>query len=304
LPALLFIEALLPSAARAASADVLILEAATAQPYQEARESLERALPEALRVQRFALTPERPQFDAKRVRSLSPRVLVPLGSQATAWALAHTRETPIVFLMVLHPVQSGFAKSFDRPGGRVTGAALDIPVGVQLRTLRDLLGARKVGVLFDPAETGTVIQAAERAARRAGMELVSVPVLQPSEMESALSTLQDKVEALWSVPDRTVLGRGAAEQLLLFTLEHKLPLMGVSEQYVRAGALLGMAASYAENGRQAADRVQRVLNGEPPGSIPVARPEAVEVVFNPHVADRLNRRMPAGVRPIRSSFAR
>jgi putative ABC transport system substrate-binding protein len=303
-PVFLVFGAVFAGAATVGATDVLVLASGSALPYQEARESLERNLPEGLLVRQLAVKLDASDQQADQVRALGARVIVTLGSQTTAWALEHTEDTPIVFAVVLHPVESGFVRSFERPGGRVTGAALDIPSGVQLRALRDLLGARKVGVLFNPAETGTLIEAAHAAARRAGVELIGVPVSRPNALQSALDTLRGEVDALWSVPDRTVLGRGAAEQLLLFTLKNKIPFMGISEQYVRAGALLGMATSYAENGRQAAARVRQVLGGKPPAAIPVARPESVEVVFNPHIANRLNRRIPPGVRPLSSSFSR
>jgi putative ABC transport system substrate-binding protein len=301
---LLLLGALLPSAVAAAATDVLILESSTARPYQAARESLLRALPKDLRVDQLLLDSEEPARDAERVGALGARVLVTLGTQATDWALTYTRVTPIVFAMVLHPVQSNFVRSFHAPGDRITGAALDIPPEVQLRTLREVLGVRRVGVLYDPAETGMLIEAARKAARRSGTELVAVPVSEPGKLEEALEKLNGRVEALWSVPDRTVFGRGAVEKVLLYTLREKIPFMGLSEQYVRAGALLALTVSYTENGRQAAGQVQEILDGKQAPTLPVARPQSIEVVFNAHIAHRLKRRVPQGARIIPAGFAR
>lgn len=294
----------LPGAAVAAEIDVVVLQSGTAHPYEIARGSLVQALPKSVRVEQLSLNLDEPQRDLQRVRALAPRMLVAVGSEATTWALARTQETPIVFMMVLHPVQSGFVRSFHRPGGRVTGAALDIPPEVSLRTLGEVLGVRRVGVLYNPAETGTAVEAAQKAGRRTGIELVAVPVTGPGQLNAALEKLKGTVEALWSVPDRTVFGRGAVEMVLLHTLRERIPFMGLSEQYVRAGALLALSVSYAENGRQAAERVQRILAGEQPAAIPVARPESVELVFNPQVARRLKQPVPPGARTIRAGFIR
>ena len=103
-----------------------------------------------------------------------------------------------------------------------------------------------------------------------------VPVPKPSVPNS-----------IFGLPDPTVFSRGGAKRVLLHTLDKQIPFMGLSEHYVRAGALLAVAASYEENGRQVAERVIRILDGESPRRIPVARPEAVEVVFNPNTARRL-----------------
>jgi putative ABC transport system substrate-binding protein len=288
---LLLLGALLPSAAAAAATDVLILESSTARPYQAARESLLQALPKDLRVDQLSLDSEDPAKDAERVRAFGARVFVTLGTQATTWALSYTRVTPIVFAMVLHPVQSNLVRSFHAPGDRITGAALDISPEVQLRTLRDILGVRRVGVLYDPAETETLVEAARKAARRSGTELVTVPVSEPGKLEEALGKLNGRVEALWSVPDRTVFGRGAVEKVLLYTL-------------LRAGALLALTVSYTENGRQAAEQVQAILAGEQAASLPVVRPQSIEVVFNAHIAHRLKRRVPQGARIIRAGLVR
>ncbi len=74
--------------------------------------------------------------------------------------------------------------------------------------------------------------------------------------------------------------------------------MGLSEQYVRAGALLALSTSLEENGRQAAGRVERILASEEPSQIPVARPESLELVFNEHVAERLGVALPKSARRI------
>ena len=75
------------------------------------------------------------------------------------------------------------------------------------------------------------------------------------------------------------------------TIRKRVPIMGLSEQYVRAGALFALVSSYTENGRQAAERLRMVAQGKDPGKIPVGRPERLEVVFNARTAENLNVRL-------------
>ena len=65
-------------------------------------------------------------------------------------------------------------------------------------------------------------------------------------------------------------------------------VVGLSEQFVRAGALLALVSSYEENGRQAAALARKILGGRAPASLAVAQPELIEIVFNPRTAKRLN----------------
>ncbi len=64
-------------------------------------------------------------------------------------------------------------------------------------------------------------------------------------------------------------------------------IFGLSEQFVRAGALMALVSSYESNGRQAAALVVRVLAGRSPSDLPIAQPTEIEIVFNPRTAARL-----------------
>jgi putative ABC transport system substrate-binding protein len=273
---------------------VVVVRANASEPYEVALRALEAALAPDVAVEVATFDPDSAD-GAARAAALQADVLVPLGTRPTSLLLEATRDIPIVFAMVLNPVNSGLVASIAAPGGRVTGAALDVPPESQLEALRSLVGARRVGVLFDPAKTGGVVRDARAAAARVGIELVGIEVTEPAALERALRGIDDSIEALWSVADPTVLGRGAVEQLLLHTLEERIPYMGISEQYVRAGALAAIATSYAENGRLAADRVRRVLAGESPGSIAVGLPKEIEVVWNPRTARRLEIELPTAL---------
>ncbi len=296
--AVIALAAMLPGPLRGDRADVLLLRAGPAAPYEEARSALLDSLPADRVVETLLLDDLSLQRAQERIAEADPSVLLTLGSQSTRWALDHTSDVPIVFAMVLQPVESGFVRSFSRPGGRVTGAALDVRPAVQLKTLRDLLGAQRIGVLYDPEQTGPLVDRAAGAARRMGIELVAVAVPETGALPGALERLTGSVDALWSVPDRTVFGQGGVQQVLLHTLEHEIPFMGLSEQYVRAGALLALSTSLEENGRQAALRIERILASEEPSQIPVARPESLELVFNEHVAERLGIKLPNSARRI------
>lgn len=245
--------------------------------------------------------PDRRAID--RIRSMKPDVLVPIGTQATEWVAREIESVPIVFSMVLNPVAVGLVESLDAPGGRVTGAALDISSSQQLRTMRDVIRARRIAVLYNPERSGQLVNAAERDASRLGVELVPIAVEDRSQFSRALAQVDDSFDALWSVPDSMVFSHKLAQQIILHTIRKRVPTMGLSEQYVRAGALFALVSSYTENGRQAAERLRMVTRGRDPGKIPVARPEKLEIVFNARTAENLNVRLKgvsyARQRPVR-----
>lgn len=283
---LLLAVSLAPAPARCEPPDVLVVGIGEARPYEVAIAGFRAALGDGITVRRTSVDPAKSELEGGRVEAVGARVLLTLGSQATAWTLAHTHRTPVVFAMVLDPVRSGLISSFSDPGPRVTGAALDVPPEVQFRALRDLLGARRVGVLYNPEETGELLRDAGRAASREGVDLVALRVPEPAALDGVLESIEG-IDAIWAIPDRTIYSSAAVQRVLLQTLRRGIPFMGLSEQYVRAGALLAISVSYEENGRNAARQVRRVLAGQPPAHLRVRRPEEVHVVFNPNTARRL-----------------
>jgi putative ABC transport system substrate-binding protein len=267
---------------------VVVVMAEAAEAYEVALRGLREVLSREVDLDIQRIRPDDPAEGA-RIHALKPEVLVPMGSQATSWSLTQTRGIPIVFAMVLNPVSSGFIDSMNRPGKDITGASLDIPLAIQFRVLRELLHAQRVAVLFDPEHSGPVVESALQAARQEGIRLVPIAVPSPKALDPALQKVDRSFDALWSVADPTVLfSRRAVERMLVHSIRHQLPFMGLSEPYVRAGALLALSSSYETNGRDAGSLVLRVLAGESPEKIPISVPVDVEVVFNPRTATQLD----------------
>jgi putative ABC transport system substrate-binding protein len=277
---------------------VVVVKTILISPFEEAEASLVRSLQNDMDVYVVPVVPGNPR-EGSRIAALQPDVVVSIGSQATEWvAQALPSGLPIVFSMVLDPLSGGFVGSLERPGGRITGAALDIPIETQFQTLKEVLAAGRVGVLFNPQTSSATIEAARKIAPRFGVELVPIAVEDRTRFDEALDQIDGSLDAVWAVPDSLVLSKPFSQRLLLHTIRKGIPLMGVSEQHVQAGALFALVTSHEENGRQAADRVRRIVSGELPAAIPVAMPKTLEIVFNARTAESL------GVRVSQNSVAR
>jgi putative ABC transport system substrate-binding protein len=279
---------------------VVVVRTQKARPYQAALEGLRAGL-EPRAALHFEIVDREDPDEGARIMAGEPDVLVTVGSQATSWSIHNTRDVPIVFTMVLNPVSSGLVPSMRRPGGRVTGASLDVPPDAHFRALRELIGARRIAVLYNPEETGPVIESARQAALRQEVELVPIGVPSPKQLNQALGRVDSSYDALWSVADRTILSHGTVEHVLIHTIRAGIPFMGLSEPYVRAGALLALSTSYHQNGRQAAGLVRRILGGESPGDLAITIPTDLEVVFNELTAKRIGVTLPSqGTLPMRA----
>ncbi|RJP64719.1 MAG: hypothetical protein C4532_18945 [Candidatus Abyssobacteria bacterium SURF_17] len=232
-----------------------------------------------------------------KVRTFKPNLILTVGSRATGMASEHISDVPIVFSMVLYPVASEFVTSMDKPGGNLTGAAMDVPIDRQLRTLSRIVpDLKRIGVLYNPEETLPVIEEAKRQARSLNIQLLAEQVQSEGDVPDALGRLEkQKIDALWSVADGKVFTRPSTRYVIEYVVHRGIPFMGPHNGFVRAGALVALTADYRDNGRQAGEIAVRILQGARPGGIAVATPRSVELALNLRVANHIRLKIPQSV---------
>ena len=109
-------------------------------------------------------------------------------------------------------------------------------------------------------------------ARDEGLQLVAREVARPRRSLPALESLQDGIDALWIVPDETILAQAVVQQMLLFSYRRKIPVLGLSDRHAQMGALLSLSFASGEDiGRQAGESAKAVLGGKAAGQIPYTR---------------------------------
>ena len=147
--------------------------------------------------------------------------------------LTAAKTIPIVFTTAVDPVAMGLVASLNRPGGNVTGVTFigSELVGKLLELLRELVpGATKIAALINqtnPVMTEGVLQNAQAASRRLGLEMIVVPASTESEIEAAFaSAVEQRASALFA-NDAYFSSRQA--QIAALGLRHRLPTFGVPQ---------------------------------------------------------------------------
>jgi len=232
-----------------------------------------------------------------KARAFKPDVILTVGSRATSIVAEKVKDIPIVFSMVLYPVASEFVPSMQNPGGNLTGAAMDVPIERQLKTLsRVVPKLRRVGVLYSPEETLRVIEEATMVAKSMGLELMAEQVHSEKDVPDALGRLdKQKMDALWSVADGKVFTRPSTRYIIKYVVRRGIPFMGPHNGFVKAGALVALTADYRDCGRQAGEIVVRILGGAKPKNIPVATPRTVDMGLNLQVASHIRLKIPQDI---------
>lgn len=234
---------------------------------------------------------------AAEIRSSSPTLVLALGTEAADQVGGAVGRIPVVFAMVVDPVQSGLVSNPARPGKTMTGVSLAITPSETLQILkRAVPTAQRVGVIYDPAQSQRAVRAMTDAAPSHGLQIVTRSVRSAAEVPRAAEALRGKIDVLYAPVDGTVYSPQSAKFVLLFALRNGIPVVGFSANLVEAGALLALYPDYTDIGRQAGYLAQRVLSGESAGSIPLAKPRKSLLAINLSVERTLGLTIPQSLR--------
>ena len=148
---------------------------------------------------------------------------------------------------------------------------------------RAVPGARTVGVLYDRVGPRGEIDALEQAAKRAGLAFRAHPVDLAYPLAAQIAPLANAVDVLLGTYDLRIYSEDTAQVLLLFSYQNRIPLLGLSDAWVRAGALFSLDWNYHDIGRQCGERVLEAIRnpgGARSGAAAVDTPRQVVYSIN------------------------
>ena len=226
-------------------------------------------------------------------------VIVAGGTLAPLAAKHATGTIPIVMSAAGDPVGTGLVPSLAKPGGNVTGLSnfsADL-TAKRLQLLKEILpGVSRVAVLWNGANpiAALLMRETEAAARTLGLQVQSVEVRGPDDIETGFSTaIRWRAGAFIVVDDPfTYLHRTRIADL---AARNQLPAMYGFRQYAEAGGLMAFGTSLADLSRRAATYVDKILKGAKPADLPVEQPTQFELVINAKTAKALKLTIPPSV---------
>lgn len=258
-------------ASESAAMDIAILQSSNIAAYREAIAGLKATGPPGAIYTEYDAQGDLEQGKtlARKMQTSNVSLVVAVGLKAALAAKSEIVDVPIVYMMVLDPLKH------ELTAANMTGTLLEIPVDRQLRTMRTFLpNLHLIGTLYDPAKTSYRMTDVVRQASISNFQLRGLPVENEKEVLPKLRSLLSDVEALWLVPDSTVLTNESVRFILDSSLARRIPVIGFSPEFTRLGALLSMSVSYSDVGRETGLLARRILNGEgflPHNPIPIER---------------------------------
>jgi putative tryptophan/tyrosine transport system substrate-binding protein len=121
---------------------------------------------------------------------------------------------------------------------------------------------KRVGLVYSPTNSRAVADAYSRAASGVGLQPIRHEVAGLKDFAGAVRSLVGRVDALWLVPDPSLINAETFKFLVQTSFESKLPLVAYSQAMVKAGALLAVEAEYADMGKRAGATGRKLLGGD------------------------------------------
>jgi putative tryptophan/tyrosine transport system substrate-binding protein len=245
--------------AQAAGPEIAILRSSDLKAYNDAIEGFKTTAPGGTTYTEYDLRGdlERGKQLARKIRASDASLVVAVGLKAALAAKLEIVDIPVLYMMILDPLKHRLTAD------NMTGVLLDIPTDRQFKIMRTFLPAlRRLSMLYDPDKTAPKVKEAESRAPACEFQLRGFPVEHEKEVPQQLRTLLSESEALWLIPDSTVLTDESIRFILESALAKHVPVIGFSSEFTRLGALLSMSIDYGEVGREAGLLAKRILNGE------------------------------------------
>lgn len=188
-------------------------------------------------------------------------LVVTVGTQAGQQVVANAEQTTPVLSIFLPRSSFEGMTSARRQTRKLSAVFIDQPYQRQLNLIQAVLpSAQRVGIVTGPGNEKEV-DIYRSLARSRGMSLVAEQALRETELYPVLQTVLRASDVLLAIPDAYVVNATTAQNLLLTSFRFRIPVIGYSASYVKAGALAAVFSTPSQIGLEAGQIVRQFMQG-------------------------------------------
>lgn len=239
---------LLTTAAQAGTLNVRLILSDSSPPYRQFAASFNKAL--AASKADVAVT------ESQAISGANTDLIVTVGMKATELAAAQTG-TPVLAVMVPRIGYENLVTPVvpQKTIRSISAIYLDQPWDRQLDFWRAALPERRRIGLLHSLDTRIDVARLRRDISDRGGSLVAQPVRSAEGLFSSLENVLDGSDVLLAIPDGMIYSSSNIRNILLTSYRHGVPLIGLSQSYVNAGALCAIFSTPEQLAEQASSAV-------------------------------------------------
>ncbi len=222
--------------------------------------------------------------------------VIVVGAAAVRASSQATRTTPIVAIdLETDPVRAGYAASFARLAGNVTGLFLDQPsiAGKWIDLLREAAPQiERLAIVWDASTGVDQLETARAVSRAKGFDAVVLELGAIRDFDQAFRGLAGRPRTgivQLSSPGFALI----AERFAAAASKHRVPAISFLKTHAQAGMLLTYGPVQADYFARAVVLADKVLKGAKPGEVAIEGPDRFELVINLKTAKAIGLKIPS-----------
>lgn len=268
---------------------VTVLVSKHIRPYMEALQGLRDSLAQmdiALKDIHMLDQEDLKRLSAQEFPAQNTDLFVAIGPEALNYLDQMARKFYLdgVYCMVLDPEQLTSVQDL-----LACGISLSLPAKRHLQDIKQALPqAEQVGLLFNPEQNNSFYQQVRAMDNFFGLQIVPLQISSSQEIPEVLQASWEDIDALWMIPDRTVISRALVQFIIKEAVYAQKPVIGYNRFFYDSGAAVAYAFDYQQIGYQTGKLVQARLKGLPCRS----NAPAYELLINKKVMRSLGLQLP------------
>ncbi len=197
----------------------------------------------------------------RKIRLLAPDLILAIGRKAIC-RVKKIQNIPIVYVMDPFPDNDIIKQT------NFTGVYMRVAAATQLTALTKAFpDIKRLGLIYDPARSSTLVKEVKLAVAGSGVILVTKQVRTSVEVRDAILGMAEEVDALWMLPDLTVITPQTLSVLRFFSVQQDIPVLAFADKYLNNGATIAVFFDVYAMGVQAGEMARKILNGAEVSSI-------------------------------------
>ena len=221
------------------------------KPYEDALKGFENTC--NCNVERIIISNSKKLNILNEIEGKDPDLLLAIGIDALS-KIIKIKDIPIIYLMIPNP------QSILSGEENITGVSMNISPEKQLDIFKKALpNIKKIGLLFDPNNSGFFVKRARGEAGNKGIDLIIKEVHSPKTVPPSLIDMKEEIDAIWMLPEITVFSPEMIEFLFIFAFENKIPVFTFSKRFLEMGALISLSTEPFDLGKQGGEMAKRVM---------------------------------------------
>jgi putative ABC transport system substrate-binding protein len=241
---------------------------------------------------------------ASELDALKPRVFVVTASMTAIVAIRkQAPNTPLVFASIAaDPIALGFAESYARPGGMMTGTIMNAVGGEEsivskrIGFFKELVpNLTRLGMIgfadsVNPLPSANLAiperSALRKASEQLGFEISNYDIQTLDDLEAAVSSgVRDHVSAFYISGDARM--NLDIPRVVASLAKSAKPTCAVYSHWARAGLLMSYSNDINDGMRRAGFQVAKIIQGTKPGELPIEQAVKFTLVINQKTAKQL-----------------